>query len=166
MTLLETLIENTQDLKAEFLVKTERWAIKHFENSERIMSMNGAQWCKYFGLTPEHGRELPSGFYNTKNARTQDNMKNTASRIIKLGLEKYIAKEKDDAVRHYENSLEKLVYRLNKKGINDNDTLSVVSGCVGLNFEITLKAKDIIAKAWTIIAEGPVQRPHYRYLVK
>ena len=70
------------------------------------------------------------------------------------------------AERHYANSIEKLAERLNQKGIKDDTEMIIKSGYVGVNFEITIEHNGLITKAWTIIAEGPIQRPHYRYLVK
>jgi hypothetical protein len=51
------------------------------------------------------------------------------------------------------------------KGIDINN-MKVVSGYVGVNVEMTISDGDKYVKAWTIVAEGTVQRPHYRYLVK
>ena len=73
------------------------------------------------------------------------------------------------AERHYDASIKKVVDRLLQKGFTDDNmlvfsaSLSAVTG-----FEMLLKNQEIgkYVRCWTIIAEGPVQRPHYRFLVK
>jgi hypothetical protein len=55
---------------------------------------------------------------------------------------------------------------LNSKGITNDIPFTVNSARVGVNFECIIKTVDITVKAWTIIAEGPINRPHYRYLIK
>jgi hypothetical protein len=78
--------------------------------------------------------------------------------------EVFEAKEVKHANDHYEISLLRLAARLEAKGIKGNFT--AVSGRVGLNFEVVINHVDTITRAWTIIAEGPIVRAHYRYLVK
>jgi hypothetical protein len=37
---------------------------------------------------------------------------------------------------------------------------------VGVNFETTLSDGEKIVRAFTIVASGEIQKPHYRYLIK
>lgn len=52
MTLLQALTQNTQDLKAEYIEQTKKWANDHFDFIVDKLSWNEVKWCKYFGLTP------------------------------------------------------------------------------------------------------------------
>jgi hypothetical protein len=44
--------------------------------------------------------------------------------------------------------------------------MKIISGTVGVNINITLTDGDKTVRAYTIVAEGEIQKPHYRYLVK
>jgi hypothetical protein len=70
----------------------------------------------------------------------------------------------DDAEAHYESSLIKLAARLTAKGVEGD--MEITSGWVGQNFEVNIKHSKGVTRAWTIVAEGPIVRAHYRYLVK
>ena len=61
--------------------------------------------------------------------------------------------------------LKKLAFRIEQKGLN-TDNLKLSSSHVGVNFETAITDGTKTVRAFTIIASGPVQRPHYRYLVK
>lgn len=177
MTLLETLTQNTQDLKKEYLEQTEKWASEEFDRLIQVLKWNEARWCKYFNLTPRKANEgtsmeflaMPSNFYNTKDARKMDSMKTQAARMKRMGKDEFIKKQKMLAELHYQDSLLKLVDRLAKKGVSDKNVkgdLSIKKARIGINIELFISIGDITAKAWTIVASGPIQRPHYRYLVK
>lgn len=174
--LLKVLTEKTQELKVQYIEKTKEWAKARFDNTVQILSWNEVKWCEYFGLTPKPCNPgtsmeflgMPSGFYSSKDARKQDSMQAEARSMKRLGKDGYIQKEVEAAERHYSNSVFKLTERLIKKGIDDKkaDKVKIVSGWVGINFEVTIEVENIRVKAWTIIASGPIQRPHYRYLIK
>jgi DNA anti-recombination protein RmuC len=82
-----------------------------------------------------------------------------------MGEEKYIQKELKKADQHYETSLKKLTNRIELKNLNI-EKMKIVTGYVGVNINMTLSDGEKVVKAFTIIAEGTIQRPHYRYLVK
>lgn len=77
----------------------------------------------------------------------------------------FIANEVKEAKDHYTNSVLKLADRVTKKGLN-LDVLTVKSGKVGVNIEVVITDGSKKITAQTIIASGPIQRPHYRYLVR
>jgi hypothetical protein len=58
-----------------------------------------------------------------------------------------------------------LVDRIDKKNL-DLNKLSIQSKSIGININMILTDGIKTIKAYTVIAEGCVQRPHYRYLVK
>lgn len=188
-TLKEVLEAQTQDLKQEYLTKTKEWADSQFRYLMKVSSWTEVAWCKYFGLTPELANarsitpviydasrklegmqfwSMPSGFYNTKNARKKSSMQTEVRLAKEKGIEKYIERELDRARKHYLNSLLKLSDRLVKKGIGETrgEELVVKKARIGVNLEMLISVDSIQVKAWTIVAEGMIQRPHYRYLVK
>ena len=82
-----------------------------------------------------------------------------------MGLKTYLEKQEQTAEDHYENSILKLADRIEKKELNQSNLL-VKTAHVGVNIETTLTDGEKTVRAFTIIAEGEIQRPHYRYLVK
>ena len=65
----------------------------------------------------------------------------------------------------HESSIEKLAYRIEKKEL-DQSKLKTKTSHIGVNIETVLTDGEKTVRAWTIIASGMIQRPHYRYLVK
>lgn len=82
-----------------------------------------------------------------------------------LGYALYMQKQNDAAEAHYENSIEKLAYRIMKKGLNTNN-LKTTTSWIDQNINTTLTDGVKTVRAWTIVASGIVQKPHYRYLIK
>lgn len=173
--LMQVLREKTQDLRVKYINQTESWASSRFDSAIKVLGWSEVGWCEFFGLVPRIANKgtscefkaMPENFYNTRNARIMDSMKSEARRLERMGKAEFIKREKERAERHYEDSLAKLIERLVKKGVSkDSRDVKIVSGWVGVNFEVIIEVHEIRVKAWTIIASGPVQRPHYRYLVK
>lgn len=180
--LIETLTTNTQDLKNAFIEKTIENAKSTFEYCVKMYNKTLEEKFIMFNVPFEmverltgNGKELvaimkrvtsPYSKYSQTPTEYYDYQKQNDKwyTIKSLGLDKYIANETKYAEIHYESSILKLADRLTKKGITNEFT--IVSGRVGQNFEITIKSGDVVTRAWTIIAEGQIQRPHYRYLVK
>jgi hypothetical protein len=102
------------------------------------------------------GKELSIDGYSFRNKVY--NARNT-------GKDKYIAKEIKKAVLHYENSIVKLAYRIEKKGLN-LDKITVKTSHIGVNINTWITDGEQTVHAYTIIASGEIQRPHYRYLIK
>ena len=69
------------------------------------------------------------------------------------------------AQKHYTNSIAKLALRIEKKGLNQ-EKIEMTTGYVDVNITTTITDGEKVVRAWTIIAGGEVQKPHYRYLVK
>lgn len=147
----------TQELKANYIVKTKETAKRMFENAiERIPNLKIAKskaWDEY--------RIDRSKVYDY-NAITKELTK--LENITDKGFDSFLKSELNHAELHYECSLTKLAERLVAKGISENYVIK--SGYVGVNFEVTISHELGQVKAWTIIAEGQIVRAHYRYLVK
>jgi hypothetical protein len=172
--LYNTLLEQTSVLKDEFVSKTKDWADRYYDSLLEKRSWSESDWCDYFGLEPRWANPFseklkfltfPSGFHNTSNAKRYNQIKNDIRLITSKTKADYLSLEVDKAVKHYESSIKKLHDRIIKKGL-DLDKINVVTGRVGVNIETTLTDGQKTVRAWTIIAEGLIQRPHYRYLVK
>lgn len=171
--LIEILKKETETLKVQYLKMTEEWALNFYKVCEERKTWNEAKWCEFYGLTPEMKNPntsmqwlgFPKGFYNSRQARVFDRDKNSIRQVTGLGVEKYTQKEIKLAQLHYENSILKLADRIEKKNLNQ-DNLSVVTSHIGVNINTTLTDGVKSVKAFTIIASGAIQRPHYRYLIK
>lgn len=159
--LLNTLFEQTQILKEEYLEKTARWAEEDFARMEKYVLKNATKngGTYYFNLIRNRETETEKEFYARQDrARVIGN-------IYVAGLEAFKAREEKLAILHYENSIHKLAARIEKKNL-DKANLSIKTARVEQNIETVFTDGKQIVKAFTIIASGPVQKPHYRYLVK
>jgi len=157
-TLIQTLKEETKTLKIQFIEMTKEWAKNDFYKYENI-TFNEIE--KKFGILTKGYKGIE--FYEPTNKSEAE-----ASKKIKLksiGLDAYLLETKKKAEIHYNNSIEKLASRIEKKGLNENN-LKAKTGHVGVNIETTLTDGNKKVSAFTIIAGGAVQRPHYRYLIK
>jgi hypothetical protein len=147
----------TQELKANYIVKTKETAKRMFDNAiEKIPSLKVAKetaWQNYRA----GGTDRYEYFQLAKTIEKLEN-------ITEKGFESFLNSELKHAELHYECSLIKLAERLVAKGISENYVIK--SGYVGINFEVTITHELGQVKAWTIIAEGQIIRAHYRYLVK
>jgi hypothetical protein len=131
------------------------------------------QWCNFFGLTqevynegrPSEFKSFPKGFYNSKQSREYSNLKDKLRKIIQIGVEEFMLGEEKKAILHYEGSIVKLANRIEKKDLNI-DKLIVKTSHIGVNINTTLTDGEKTVNAFTIIASGEIQKPHYRYLVK
>jgi hypothetical protein len=171
--LINILKKETETLKVQYIDKTKEWAIDQFDAIMVRSGWDNLQWCKFFGLTQEvynkgilsEFKSFPKGFYNTKQSREYSRLQDQVSKVKKMGVEGFILAEEKKAELHYEGSIVKLANRIEKKGLNV-DKLVVETSHIGVNINTTLTDGEKTVKAFTIIASGEIQRPHYRYLVK
>jgi len=173
MKLIDTLRKETESLKIQHLESTRKWVENGYNSAVTRSKWNEQTWCESFGLTPEvrnPGTKLefysfPKGFHNTTHSKKYKKMREEISSIMRIGFDQYLKKEIKKAENHYESSLQKLTSRIQLKGLNV-ENLKIISGTVGVNINITLTDGDKTVRAYTIVAEGEIQKPHYRYLVK
>lgn len=145
--LIEKLKEQTQSLKQQYLSMTEEWAEKEYHKLK--------QWKKEYeegkygyGAASKKYYSLPSQITNPRS---------TVNEYINVMVKR--------AELHYENSINKLAYRLMSKNM-DIDNLKMETSHIGVNIETVLSDGKQTVRAYTVIAGGAVQRPHYRYLIK
>ena len=145
--LIEVLRKETESLKVMYLEMTEKWAVKEFE--ELRQWANDYQKGKFgFGEASKKYYRLPYYIVNWNGK-----------------VEQHVDKMVKNAIEHYDLSIEKLAARIEKKGLNQ-ENLKTVTSHIGVNIETTLTDGNKTIRAFTIIAEGIIQRPHYRYLIK
>ena len=172
-TLINLLTTETNDLRIQYFSKTKEWAIKNHTTAKIMVRWNDEEWCNYLGITPESKNNyknepvlgFPKGFYNTSRSKDYRNKYNSVQNICGYELHEYITKELKYAQLHYEQSIAKLASRIIKKGLNI-ENIKVKNNSLGVNINTEITDGVLTVKAWTIIAEGEIQRPHYRYLIK
>lgn len=125
-TLINTITEQTQELKIKFLEQTEEWTKKEIE---RLINVSE----KY--KTSKHYSE-ENGYISERKAYNEICLGNDFKYRPKTQ-EIWINKQIDNAKKHYENSVEKLAYRIIEKGL-DKNKIELKTGHVGVNLETTL----------------------------
>jgi hypothetical protein len=68
-------------------------------------------------------------------------------------------------MKHYLNSIEKLAHRIKSYGL-DECKLKLETTYIDQNISTLLTDGNKTIKAFTILAWGQIQKPHYRYLIK
>jgi hypothetical protein len=172
-TLTNILLAQTAEFKSAFIAKTQAFAEREFTRAYEISKWPLEKWCAFFGIEPEVGQyytgetylKFPKNFYNTYHAKTYSQMNVKSGQIIRQGRDGYVANQIQNAERHYIQSIEKLSARVEAKELNI-ESIEVTSGFQGVNFECTITDGIKKVRAFTIIAEGEIVRPHYRYLIK
>lgn len=180
-TIVETLTSLTTDFKADYLANVTAWASKRYDETVAFGSFDVQDWCKYFGIeckvvegerldrktntiVPTVNHCFPNGFHTSAASKEKAKRTDAAYAASNIGKEGFIAREVKAAEIHYSNSIVKLADAIAKKGMGDD--LTITSARVGVNFEATITDGRKTVRAFTIVAEGQIQRPHYRYLVK
>ena len=150
-TLTNTLKNETQTLKNQYVKLTQGWASEEF-NRLRNFVLKYQEGSSAFGSKQEYWDAQRKYF-------------RLPSSVLRNEQDKYIADSVKNAEAHYEQSIEKLAARVEKKNLEISN-LKVETAHVGVNIETVLTDGNKKVVAYTIIAEGEIQRPHYRYLVK
>ena len=152
-TLIERLTEQTQSLKEQYLEMTKGWATEEYARLQQFVAdyregkyFDGGHYDKIQAMKKYH--RLPSHIVRYDS---------TVEQHIDIALSK--------ANQHYENSIVKLAARIQKKGL-DESNLTMETSHIGVNIETILTDGQKTVRAFTIIAAGVVQKPHYRYLIK
>lgn len=145
--LIRVLRNETQSLEIQYLNLAKEFAAKeYYELKDWLYRYHKGEFG--FGVASKKA-------YNIHWV-IQDSRKN---------VDDYVAVKLSDAQKHYDQSIEKLAYRIKEKGLNI-ENLKAKTSHVGVNIETTLTDGEKIVRAYTIIAGGDIQRPHYRYLIK
>ena len=146
--LTEKLMQLTKTQRLQFIDMTEKWAIKDFERLRKFAAEYKAGAFGFGGDESKAYHKLPAHILNPNGK-----------------VEQHIDKMLKTAILHYEQSIQKLAFRIKGKGMNE-DKIQVCNTYIGVNIETTITDGDKTINAFTIIAAGDIQRPHYRYLFK
>lgn len=150
--LLEILKKETESLKIQYVNLCKEWALNYFNE---LLNNN-------FFYKHSSGKFFKNRFGSNK---AEDAKFNKIINILNSGLDIFILNTEKDALAQYENSVLKLAFRINEKNLNI-ENLKVLTSHIGVNIETTLTDGNKTVKAFTIIASGQIQKPHYRYLIK
>lgn len=183
--LIQKLTAGMKDLHDAYIVATKKYAKATFAGMQNRVSWTMLQWYEAYGVKTEvgyskHGVNVPAGTegakeyidvdskeYNGKRLYKMRNKRSDEAQTVNDGFEKYETAEINAAERHFSNSIDKLAYRIREKSLNiEKMKISNNSSIRGNGIDTTITDGTNVVNAWTIIAEGPINRPHYRYLVK
>jgi len=170
--LIEILKKETISLKEQYIEMTKEWSKNRFNVVVKRTDWNEEKWANFLGIdtrivnegTQSEFVSFHKGFFNTKVSRKFDSMRSESFTLKRIGIDGYVKKEMKRAENHYETSIIKLADRIKKKELNENK-LEVKTSHIGVNIDTVLSDGVKQVKAFTIIASGEVQRPHYRYLI-
>jgi len=180
--LVQQLKGETTELKSKFIQATEKYAKAEFNRLYKLSLLDQLTLgVQEFGFELDnhtdinfYGDNKPRKvfakidglhFFNHKASLKLDKLETLISRTMRMGLDKYLAKQIELAVDHYDMSIVKLAQRVVKKDL-DLDNVKMNTTVMDVNIETTITDGNKIVRAFTIIASGAVQKPHYRYLVK
>jgi hypothetical protein len=168
--LIKKLTEETIEFKVSLMSRTKDWAEAQYErNIERknqYYKMKLRETVEQFPSSFSGQKEGVDYFVVSKEVYNREQKFYWNSPSWYFDRDEFVKRTLILAEKKYETGIEKLAGRIVKKGLNA-DCLKKVSGVYldpNLNIEISDGQKSV--RAWTIIAGGPVQKPHYRYLVK
>ena len=145
MNLVEKLKQQTKILKESYIQSTITWSRKEYSSLKAFVNDYHANYDvskekKYYSLQA-----------------CVVNMNGT--------VDEYIAIQVKKANKHYNISIQKLAERIIKKGLQ-LDKLQLSTAVLDPNISTTITDGKKTICAYTIIAWGMIQRPHYRYLIK
>lgn len=151
--IIKILEEETNSLKVQYIEMTKNWAEKEFL---RILSI------KEIDLINRKGWKNRSGVMEHTKASLA--CWDKINRLVKKGEANFIQEAIINAENHYKNSILRLADRINKKELNI-ENLKIETSRIGVNIEAIFTDGIKIVKAFTVIAGGEIQKPHYRYWV-
>ena len=191
MNLVKKLTSETRELKTAYLNDITKWAITEFSKLEKLSKLNEFELGATLGfdshivtenICPEihpngvrrfkdingydyEGNFIAISFWQHKESKQLKKLQSEIRKAMKATKKGFIKNEVVAATVHYNNSIKKLAQRVTKKGLELNNMKMKTSFLdPNINTQITDGTKTV--NAYTIIASGPVQKPHYRYLVK
>ena len=148
-TLVDQLKSETTDLLDAFIEQTILWASekvkRNIERREKYYSGSSAfQYKQDYYEAQKWNNRTPASHFDEK---------------------LFTAEMIENSRNHYYSSIQKLAFRIIQKGLNESNIV-VKNSSIGVNIGATITDGNTTVRAWTIVASGEVQRPHYRFLVK
>lgn len=174
--LINLLKSETRSLLDQYINHTAQHANTQFGRFVDRAEWSWEKWMDTYGvgytMLPKKGgkegeteSQMNRGEYNRKPYYQMADAIKKERAIIDRGLDFYVAKEVEAAKSHYGYVIAKLADRICKKGLNQS-AIRVETARIGINLESKITDGEKSVKAWTVYAHGPVNRPHFRYLVK
>lgn len=175
--LITILRSETKTLEDQYISLMKEWATREYNNLSTMFEMTTYQVGETLGFeweipTEGHAKGNPVfkningvSFYNSSESKELKKLQDKIFKAKYSSVIEFQDKAEKSAKQHYSNSIEKLAVRIEKKGLNENKLKSTTSH-IGFNIETTLTDGEKTVRAFTIIASGVVQKPHYRYLIK
>jgi len=157
--IIDLLKTELEPLRTIYHEKTEEWSKREFENITKLANLTQEQLLAQYGKdVTETYRIIPQNIKDW-NAGCKE--------TVDQGITTYLEKTWKLAEMHYQNSIVKLANRINNKKLNiKNLKAKTEYSRVDVNISTIISDGEESVRAWTIIAGGEIQRPHYRYLVK
>jgi hypothetical protein len=152
--LIDTLKKETETLRVQYIEMTKAWAVKDFNELVQF-AIDYRAGKLGFGIASKKYYAIPH------HVHCRASLEREGKDPVQIHVDRAVVM----AERHYANSIEKLAVRIEKKGL-DQTALKVLTSHIGVNIESVLTDGVKTVRAWTIIASGMIQRPHYRYLIK
>lgn len=160
--LIQILKRETASLKNQYMEMTGEWASKNYDRLKLWVAEYLKQMHEFRLLDPATKQEKRKEYqekYKLYNSLPYDIVNPNGLKT------NYVISAMKKAEHHYEDSIKKLAYRIKKKNFNEAE-IKVKTSHVGVNIDTVLTDGVKTVHAFTIIASGPIQRPHYRYLIK
>jgi len=172
--LVDLLLNETTSLKEQYLAKISRWATDEYHRIVNRVLWKEADWCHYLNIEPvlvnkgttSEFLSFPREFYRSGKPYSKwCRLRNEANRVSKMTESQFVETQVKAAETHYFNSITKLASRIESKEL-DIQNLKMETSHLGANIDTIITDGIKTVRAFTIIASGAVQKPHYRYLIK
>lgn len=167
--IVDAIRSKTVDVKEQYIQLCDEYALRTHASAvarlEQPKVKEPARPEGYYGTHSQYVAYTTTPEYKAYEAdRAQ---RDKAYAIASKELVKYRAEEKAHGLACYESATVKLADRVHKMGMS-LATMSLERGKVDHagNLAVTITDGDQKLTAWTIVAQGPIVRPHYRYLIK
>lgn len=155
--LITLLQKETESLRVQYCEMVRNWATEEFA---RLEALANSPYPVYREFVKDHNdHKGAKAFHRACDARA------AANRTVEKGITEFVLKQVTAANEHYQDSIMKLANRIKERELNQSK-LTVKTAHIGVNIETVLTDGEQQVRAFTIIASGPIQKPHYRYLVK
>jgi hypothetical protein len=176
-TLINFLKAETQELRTIGLENTKTSIEKEYKNALEILDRTTEDWCKIYNITPRVTTHwtgakgyhevsvFPESFYGTKTSIQHSKLMTSARTITWKGLEETIESALKVFNRKFDLAIVRLENRLRAHGKDDSPSI-IRKGFRSGNFEMDMNYSGKRVSCYTIIAQGEIQRAHYRFLVK
>lgn len=164
-TLQGLLYQHTSDLFTTYISAQ----IKYGENRYKLFEeINGMTYDQLIERYPQTYVSPVTKKQSVVLSNVGSKLRKEAGKAIRMGKEAFMNKLIDLAREHYIKSTDKLAQRLQQKGITGQGEMKIRSERIdgAGNISLWVSCDGVTVRAFTIIASGPIQEMHYRYLVK